>query len=444
MILGTARRLDWGFENPNKTAALLAVLLAGAWVFPALAPESRPKTKEFLWWVSLAVSAFFGWCLLRTGSRGGAVAAVAGLGAVVLLTRKTAPWEKRKIAAALALFLTAVAAAFLLPQTARFSPEKSFQDDSVWNRWLMWKNIPAMMVATPDGWGLGNAGKAFMEWYQPPERGEAYRTLVNSHGTWLVEFGWLGRIAYITAWASAFRLAWPDKNTGLPAASFGALLAFFTAAVFSSVAEAWPLWILPCAVLFVSLFLRWKNRCFPGWKNLLLWTIPPAAAVCAVILLIGMQASPRLHVKDCGKTVRIGAGNSRLVFAAGENTRESPRDLRSAKAYPSKLSGATWTRLPRGKFIPAQSALVVFGEWETEKLMPLLERAEKIIFFSPRRPPDDFTETVLKKTRVIFGEFSADSPDALAWREKCPCDIVPGMADFINNWPDFLLEKEQL
>jgi hypothetical protein len=441
-FIGATQRLDLGFENPNKAAALIVGLLVGVWVFPALVEAGkRSNVKAILWWVALGVSVILGWCLLITGSRGGVCAAIAGLGAVAWLQR--AEWTKRKFAVVCAFLVLAVVLSFFLPQTERFSPVRSVNDDSIRNRWLLWKNIPAMIVAAPDGWGIGNAGEAFMEWYQAPERTEVYRTLVNSHGTWLVEFGWMGRIAYLLAWALAFRLAWPDKNTRLPAAPFGTLLAFFLTAVFSSVAEAWSLWIPPCALLFVMLFLRWKKGCFCGWINLFSWVISPVVTVCVAILLIGFQAKPRLRVEGNGATVRIGDEASRMVIVLGENAKETPRNLREDKKRATYFEGTTWTLCPREEMFSEQSTLVVFGEWSAEELTPLLKKPVRILLFSTTCWPEDFSADVEKKTQAIFGEFSAGSPVAQAWQMRGSARIIPGMADYISNWAELLTDLKQ-
>ena len=79
-LLFAAVRLDLGFGNPNKTAALFAIL--AVW---ALSFACRVK-RAWAAWCLWAVSAALGVALVHTHSRGGLVALAAG--AVVALAAK--------------------------------------------------------------------------------------------------------------------------------------------------------------------------------------------------------------------------------------------------------------------------------------------------------------------------------------------------------------------
>ena len=163
LLLGSSIRLDWGLGNPNKTAALIATLLIAVWVIPQIARAllhgkngwKSTVFQEVLWWLTFCTTGYYAYILLKTGSRGGAVATLLGFGLLFIFSMKQKKVPKRKIIAILLLLGTVGVAAFLMPQTGRFAPERSLQDASLHNRWLIWKNVPSMLVAAPGGWGLG-------------------------------------------------------------------------------------------------------------------------------------------------------------------------------------------------------------------------------------------------------------------------------------------------
>jgi len=77
-------RMDWGLGNPNKTAALTATLMVGVW---ALA-----YVRKWGFWPALVFFTSLGICLIHTFSRGGLIAAAAGL--VVLVWLAPRPWPR--------------------------------------------------------------------------------------------------------------------------------------------------------------------------------------------------------------------------------------------------------------------------------------------------------------------------------------------------------------
>ena len=139
--------------------------------------------------------------------------------------------------------------------------KSSLQDASVINRVEIWENVPDMIFDAPYGWGYDNAGKAYMRWYQGIESKEKYRTLVNTHFTWLVEFGWTFRIIYIFLWLLIFYITFPYKAnfSWIP---FLVWLAFAISAFFSSTAESPYLWIIPIISLIYVIFVRLKSRIY--------------------------------------------------------------------------------------------------------------------------------------------------------------------------------------
>lgn len=214
-------RMDWGLGNPNKTAALIAILMIAVWALAYL--------RNWLFWVSLVLFSALGICLVHTFSRGGMVAAFCGL--IPLLACLRRPLPVKRIVGVVASVWVIIGASIYLQAHERFGQGVVQEDRSISNRLVLWKVTPTMMVDAPGGWGIGHSGKSYMEWYQPFDRSESYRTLVSSHLTWLVEFGWIGRFFYIFGWMSVFVLCAPSKRQAWTVIPFGIWISFFVSAL---------------------------------------------------------------------------------------------------------------------------------------------------------------------------------------------------------------------
>lgn len=429
--------MDWGFGNPNKTAAFIALLMIAVWTLPLI--------RRWLFWVVLPVFAALGVCLMHTMSRGGFVAAFAGLGIILLHLRR--PWPKdRMIAVGIAVTIM-LAGAVALQTTARFA--QSYQDRSITNRLQIWKCVPQMMVDAPAGWGVGQSGNAFLNWYQSTENGERYRTLVNSHFTWLVEFGWPLRLAYILGWACVFVLCYAEPKKGKLGFSivFGLWLALFVASSFSSVAEVSWLWGVPVVGLCGILISRFRQCIWPSRKA---WICGMGAGLVVLILLyvIGNIGSARNISVVKGGSVCIGTYNPKLWVVvnslATPNTVSAnyPRNLRDYckdAANPLEIGFAnSITGLPNLD----GCNLVVIGALPKEEWQALHERAQycpKLLLIAPDISPTDLNlpGEVLEKTRVIFGEFSGRSVIPL-WKSTGKCQQIEGIGDFFQYWPEIV------
>jgi hypothetical protein len=205
-----------GLGNPNKTAALIATLMIAVWALAYI--------RRWGFWLALGLFTVLGGCLVHTFSRGGMVAMAAG--AAILLCYLPRPWKKARIFAVSLSIWVMVGYAFFLSAHERYVQSVGQTDESVTNRPDMWATAPAMMVDAPGGWGLGNSGSAYMNWYQTETRLESYRTLVSSHLTWLVELGWPLRFLYLAGWGAIFLLCWPTREQRWLAVPLGVWLAF--------------------------------------------------------------------------------------------------------------------------------------------------------------------------------------------------------------------------
>ncbi len=220
-------RMDWGLGNPNKTAALIVGLMIGLWALAYM--------RRWGFWVALAGFTGLGIGLIHTFSRGGFVALICGVAPLLLWAPR--PWAARRIVGVVVAVWCIVGFAVYLQAHERLGQGVVRNDPSISNRLDLWKYAPVMMRDAPGGWGFGNSGKAFVDWYQPLDRVESYRTMVNNHLTWLVELGWPGRFLYLACWGAISVLCWPSAQARWLAIPFGIWLALFVSATFSSVAE---------------------------------------------------------------------------------------------------------------------------------------------------------------------------------------------------------------
>jgi hypothetical protein len=315
---GETLRWSFGFDNPNKAAVLFACAIPLLW---------------YLWWSSwrlgrlwlrlpaLLVSAGLlagAWvCLIMTYSRGGLVAAAAGLAYMAGLGL----WQARKRAAPcrkdVRLWLSVLLVCAMIGGTvwnglgAR-SASALGNDRSVGNRVELWGSALQMAAENPAGFGPGKSGGQYMQWYQPLAHEQGYRTMVNSYLTFLVERGWFLSLGILAAFMFFWNWTRAVEGQALVPALRASLLAFLVAAVFSTIMEEGRLWILPAATatLLAIVALR-KRRVFH--RRSLVPAMALALSACVALWLAGgfKSRSDSLR-RDFGKI-----GGHRTVTAVG-------------------------------------------------------------------------------------------------------------------------------
>ena len=421
-------RMDWGLGNPNKTAALIAMLMVAAWIFA--------YGRKWGFWIALLLFTGLGVGLIHTFSRGGIIALFAGLIPVVYFASRPWPWSKI-IGIVLSVWMILGCSIYWDAQ-GRYEQGISQEDKSISNRLEIWKVTPQMMVDAPGGWGLGNSGKAYMQWYQPLDRTEEYRTLVNSHLTWLVEVGWSLRFFYILGWFVVLLLCWPSRNLRALAIPLGVWVVFAIAATFSSVAESPWLWLLPATCLAVSFVLRLRTKIWPKpW----MWGVPFAATVIimAVILLLG-ESIGKIPVHKIGRQVIIGneKPNEWVVIdhqVMGQNYGHSLRSYIMDHGLENNSIGVTDSIAELPDAMDTQ--VMIAGKQENVKgLIEKLAKAKRIVLLNPTFFPSEIGQQTAKTT-VVFGEFS-QSPSVSAWTSPADVKRIDGAGSFIANWQNFL------
>ena len=415
-------RMDWGLGNPNKTGALIAILMVAVWFL-------------VLWrrggfWVALALFTGLGICLIHTMSRGAVIALFAGM--IPLLLAAPRPWQRGKVVGAVLSIWVIMGASVFLNAGERLGQGIVQEDRSITNRFQIWKAAPRMMVDAPGGWGLGSSGAAYMQWYQPLNAHEGYRTLVNSHLTWMVELGWPLRVAYLFGWAAVLLFCWPGGVSRWLAVPLGVWITFLVAAAFSSVAESPWLWIVPGTALITVLGYRIRCKVWPAGK---LWIIPLGASLllCGILAVLGGRHSSLVHKQ--GGVIVCGNGKPQVWILPDPKVMGTQwgRTLRKLVRKSPSCVGVVVDagRMPT---LTGAHLLITGSPLPVAKLAEVMAEADTVTLVNPRFCPQEVGfDPARMKAELIVGEFS-DSPAVAVWKEKLPAKILPGVGDYLPDW----------
>ncbi len=325
-------RWSFGFENPNKAAALIASLLPLWW---ALAQAAWALRRGFIKWMAVAVGGAVlcaGWWLLfMTFSRGGIVGAAAGFLYVGWRSRAAlaggGAWMRKWVALLLVLL---VAGLFGASNAAlRSSQGLGTGDGSVTNRFELWQGGLRMIAQIPQGVGTRNSGSAYMQWFQPLESTPRYRTLVNSYLTFAAEQG-IGVFA-LAVFGVVLLWRWPTSSASLTASAKeqmeglnigarGSLIAFAVAGFFSTTMEEPALWLAPAFCGAVMVIGIWRSGIRFGLLLAAGRALVASAAICAGMFAAGAILSwreplmVRLHQGEVALEPRFAAARRCLVW----------------------------------------------------------------------------------------------------------------------------------
>ena len=435
-------RWDFGLDNPNKAAVLLAFLLI---IFLATVLRTH---KRWIAWTGTVLAAATGYALAHTFSRGGFIAMLIGASIIILPELLRRPnrihrWLPLALAAA-AIALSAALTGF----AGRLANSAPSADASVGNRLVIWRAVPDMMADAPGGWGRGNSGAAFMGWYQPLSRRERYRSLVNSHLTWLVESGTGGRWLLASGWLFALGLGvlrMKRRGDPLPLAIWTCLA---TAASFSSVAEEWYVWIVPAATLVPASITFCADSTAKARIALV------SLSACGGFLLLGATAAwshlrPNralaIHRSTDGTRIIIGEREPEgwIVFdGATMGGHTYGRALRSFAQSPEGANRSFGIAYGLAAVPPSAKRLAICGKTadaalaDISRLPPSLK---ELRILSPSKPLDwlaartNHPANASAAIHVICGELSPNCPA----EDLSGLTTVPGAGDYIPSWPHF-------
>jgi hypothetical protein len=447
-------RLDLGLGNPNKTALLLVLLIIAGWAFF--------YWRKGLFYLSLFLSLLLGAALLHTYSRGGLVALFLGM-AMVFYGCRAQLTKSRSAAVFFAIIVLATYGSHISASN-RWSLSFVAEDLSVLNRLEIIRNIPAMIIDAPNGWGYGNSGAAYMSWYQPIGRLEIYRTLVSSHLTWFVEMGWAGRLLYLFFWCLVFVCCWPSRSPEWFYVPLGAWSAFFVGAIFSSVAECLILWIIPLIALACVVWRRISGRLGISLKRLSGTFMITVIGVCGLIIgpwskenLIQITANPKLIVLKIGparkNNLLVLRPDSQIIgLHYGQNARiVMERDFAKKNSPPLCMGFAIDPAAVAAFPCPT---LVLMGD--QRDLMATISSAggnavHRLIFIDPLYLDEDRLRqvTLTKRIDVIIGEeFSGLTTGTLGFDlntslPNIKIHYIKGAGDCLPRWAEAVMSLYQ-
>jgi hypothetical protein len=416
-------RMDWGLGNPNKTGALIAILMVGVW---ALSLWRRGG-----FWGALAIFTGLGICLIHTMSRGALIALFAGLIPIIVMAPR--PWPRsRLVGIGVSIWIIIGASVFLNAQE-RYKQGIVQEDRSITNRFQIWKSAPRMMVDASEGWGIGHSGEAYMQWYQPLSSNEGYRTLVNSHVTWLVELSWPLRAAYLLGWGAVLLLCWPGGASRQLAVPIGVWITFFVAAAFSSVAESPWLWIVPSVAMVAVLAYRTRIGIWPDWK---LWLMPIGGSllICLAVFIAGSRHPS--NVQKRGDVLFYGTGEPKVWLlpdskVLGSHIGRSFRREAMKRPAGEVLSIGVIQDPMKMPSLQGKALLITGTPATKDQLTKVMGEASSVTLVNPRFYPQEVGyDPARMKAELVVGEFS-ESPAIVAWKEKLPAKVLPGVGDYL-------------
>ncbi len=419
-------RMDWGFGNPNLTAALLVCLFCVAWL------PAYMFRKGF--WFSLPLATVLGICLVHTMSRGGILGGITALAILAILAPR--PWPKGRLIGAGCAIWMVIAATFLLNAHQRIGQGIGTEDKSVTHRLQIWKAAPQLCAIRPFGWGWNESGKAYMDWFLPEGRTDTYGSLVNTHLSKVVELGIFLGAFYLFLWFFAFYVSFPSSRSRWRAILFTLLLGFAVAGTFTNMARNWPLWILPIAAVVAALLdhirLREKFATRPLLAGLALSCILPAA-----LLWLG-KTQLTIPLREENGAFVLGTGKPTVWILADEQSLDGNyrRKLREFFSIRSDLTIGLCNRieqLPRSPHAP----VLVASSLDASQANELLKRGSNFFFVKPTFSPADLSGR--DGFHVIFGEFSK-SKFLAEWSTSPKLIKLEGIGDYIPDWPQTLLE----
>jgi hypothetical protein len=299
-------RWNLGWATPNYAGAFLVILVAFLWI---------PCGRSYWRWVGLVAEAALYFLLSKTYSRGALVALVCSAACFIFVqgvARLKDVWRLWLVRAVLCgSFVLGTGLAF------RLSPSSLDRDAAAINRLDLWRGGLCMATAAPlHGWGSGEAGRAYMNWYQGIDRSEGYTTMVNSYlhiaverglpflALVLLSFGVLLLRALQEGRENLYRGNIAGGYSWLPclrAAAGASLVAWAVANIFTTLWIEPKLWIVPAIATGIVMWpipaLRLRNLC-----STMLIAGCVSVAMCVGIFLAGRWTS-------CGERTRAKPGD---------------------------------------------------------------------------------------------------------------------------------------
>ncbi len=240
-------RWTWHWENPNCWAVFLACILPWIWWLEEVWRRSRsPRMRGLAGTAALHLVELGVWFLLaKTYSRGGFISAACAM-LLFFLLRHDASSRTRRLAHIAARLLSLAVLCFAVGGAGRMTPGHMVQDKSVLNRMELWQGALKMLNDSPfQGWGHGNGGMAYINWYQPLGETERPIGLVNSYLEVAVEHGVHWLFLALVLFCALLSIVIAQRKHGWNVAAGSCLVAWGLGNVWSSLWTEALLWMIP-------------------------------------------------------------------------------------------------------------------------------------------------------------------------------------------------------
>lgn len=286
---GSELRWQMGFATPNYLGTFIAMVLPALWAIGSTCRQTR------LWFAVFLVELVLWYALGRTFSRGGVIAALLAAALYILMSWRfieSRPHGGSRLLFVVSIFRAAIPILVLYVSgvMGRLDPSYSLADAAVTNRLELWKGGLKMIAASPlRGWGWGESGSQFMNWYQDIHHTGNYSGLVSSHLQIAVELGafaalawWLIPTGAILTAVQCLRVSQkPMRGAGVVIAACASIVAFVVGNAFSTLGEEPLLWIVYISAVFVILLVMVRT----GKLCVLRWSLPLSGAICGILIL---------------------------------------------------------------------------------------------------------------------------------------------------------------
>jgi hypothetical protein len=260
-------RWNLGWATPNYAGSFLVSLTVFFWAF---------RQRKIWVAIDLVGEAALYFLLTKTYSRGAFLAL--GVAAGYFIAARGIATFKEQWRKWLARLVVVGGCVFYTGFFERLAPQHLTDDGAVVNRLSLWRGGLSMVAQSPlGGWGPGESGRAYMNWFQDIDRSEAYTTMVNSYLHIAVEYGllWLGVILFLLL--ALLSLGWTNVRRGADERGL----------------EEPPRWLSDAKVSAGACLMAWAigNLFTTLWIEPRLWIVPSVAII--LIVWPASTVSPR-------------------------------------------------------------------------------------------------------------------------------------------------------
>ena len=432
-----AERLDWfgfGIGSANRTAAFIACAIVASWIFAAI-------FKKAGFWISIIASLVLFYFLAQTQSRGAFVAFIVSM-AIFFVFAKIG-YNRLRIFALLAAVGIGGFIYFNSLLATRMGNMATLQSSSANCRADIYLSGIKMLTDAPSGVVVEKSpAEIYMRWYQNPDDGESYISMINSHLEFMCAHGFLLRFAYIAFWTFALALAFPLKRNALNAAIFATWVCFGLCATFSNVTNYWVLWIAPITTLVLA-FVCNRRRLFSYkfYSAVLLMAVIAIALVYAVSYFLPRDCN--LQFKPNGDVLCGDCGSPKyLLFSPVEKTVGTRFGGELVSFCKENNVCVTFSNnVPPNEF----DCAIICDIKNASELSAI--KSKKKILLNPQFN-EDFEKSKTEEIIVFLGGFS-DWRNRKAWElaanenSRLKVVVLDGVADYVPNWTKFFKDENR-